>query len=151
MVIAVGWACPLDSHRGIVMADAAWAADAVIWDGLGLRRSRDPYTLRGVLRCARCGHRMHPVNMAGGGRRSYGCAGHCHGLVDAAVVERLVNDAVARHLPFGVPCEHRASFYAELLERVDIAQACALVFTWRAGQPASGREAAARPVMGAAR
>jgi len=71
--------------------------------------------------------------------------------VDAAVVERLVNDAVARHLPFGVPCEHRASFYAELLERVDIAQACALVFTWRAGQPASGREAAARPVMGAAR
>jgi len=115
------------------MADAAWAADAVLWDALGLRRSRDPYTLRGILACGVCGHRMCPVRMAGGGVRSYGCPCRCRGLVDAAAAELQVSDAAARQVPFDVPDAYRAAFYAQLLIAVILDGVGAPVFTWRTG------------------
>jgi hypothetical protein len=115
------------------MADAAWAADAVLWDALGLRRSRDPYTLRGILACGVCGHRMYPVTMAGGGLRSYGCPYRCRGLVDAAAAELLVSGAAGRQVPFDVPDAYRAAFYAQLLVGVILDRVGAPVFTWRTG------------------
>jgi len=132
-------------HREIIMVDAASAADADFLDVLGLKRSGDAYTLRGLLWCGRCGHRMYPVSMAGGGRRSYGCPYRCHGLVDAAGIEQLVGDAACRQLPFEVPDEYRSAFYAQLLVRVAVDAAGGLVFTWRTGCEVG--DAAALPVM----
>ncbi len=144
-MIVAGWAVARDSRREIIVADAAPAADAKLWDRLGLRRSRDPYILRGILWCGRCGHRMYPVSMVGGGRRSYGCPYRCHGLVDAAGIEQLVGDAACRQLPFEVPDEYRSAFYAQLLVRVAVDAAGGLVFTWRTGCEVG--DAAALPVM----
>ena len=127
------------------MADVASAADADLWGAVGLKRSRDAYALRGLLWCERCGQRMYPVNMAGGGRRSYGCPYRCHGLVDAAATEQLVGDALGRQLPFEVPDEYRSAFNAELLVRVAVDAAGGLVFTWCTGSDAGS--AVASPVM----
>jgi Recombinase zinc beta ribbon domain len=131
-----------------IVAVAVPAADDKLWDRLGLKRSHDPYLLRGILWCGRCGYRLHPVSLAGGGRRSYGCPNRCHGLVDAATTEQLVDDAAARHLPFEVPDAYRAAFYAELLVRVVVDAADRLVFAWRID--CSAGNITALPVLDAA-
>lgn len=85
--------------------------------------NRQPFSLAALLVCDSCDRPLQPVLLTGG-RRGYRAPCGCRlSAVDAAVVERLVRDAVERHsvaLVADVPAEALGGVFTALFAAVRI-------------------------------